>query len=174
MFIILAVFSNLRAYLSMSYPLEPVRPNWTPPVKRYCSCVNYFNGYLIVFGGRNFEKKFNDFWTTNIWYKTWERLSLTGEIMSNLYLGPRSDSLMFFSSIENQEMYIFGGKDEYGYITEVWYYNNLLGYTEKVLDFKEIRGLTDYSSGTLKVNSQEIIFVYGGRTLSKFSTDLWM
>jgi hypothetical protein len=174
MFIILVVILSLRAYLSMCY-LEPVRPNWTPPEKRYCSCISYLGGYFIVFGGRNFEKKFNDLWTNNIWFKTWERLSIPiGVIMSNLYLGPRSESLILISDTEHKEMYIFGGKDEYGYITDIWYYANDIGYLEKVLDFKEIRGLADYASGIHERNSKEMIFVYGGRTLSKFSTDLWM
>jgi hypothetical protein len=61
-------------------------------------------------------------------------------------------------------------KDEYGFYTEIWANSFNLRFIEKKKDFNEIKGLAEYASCATNEN---LIYVYGRKTYSNFSTDLW-
>ncbi|OMJ64964.1 hypothetical protein SteCoe_40695 [Stentor coeruleus] len=88
-------------------------------------------------------------------------------------MSPRSEALIFLDITEEHNFYMFGGKDEFGYITDIWYLGFDVRYFDKKKDFNEIKGLAEYASCSSYENSQNVIYVYGGRTLSNFSTVLW-
>ncbi|OMJ65587.1 hypothetical protein SteCoe_24670 [Stentor coeruleus] len=172
------ILSSLGAYATTSRYLESMTTNWTPPSKRKGSSIYEFTvgGSILMFGGVSFEKKFNDFWLLRFYDLSWERIELPyGNIMSSLYLGPRSEALILPTpdDVGEQIFYMFGGKDEFGYTTDIWFLNFGQRYFEKKKDFNEIKGLAEYSSCSNYENSVSVIYVYGGRTISNFSTVLW-
>lgn len=175
MIILWTMLSSLGAYATTSKYLESVTYSWTPPSKRKGSSILIFPNSdprdLAIFGGLSFEKKYNDLWLFREYTYFWERIEAPyGTIMSNLNLGPRSEAIIFLDEDDLFNLIIFGGKDEFGFNTELWTYHFNLRFIEKKKDFNEIKGLTDYASCHANKN---LIYIYGGRTLSKFSTDLW-
>ncbi|OMJ94866.1 hypothetical protein SteCoe_1893 [Stentor coeruleus] len=169
------LFLCLGAYpKSVSY-LESMTPNWTPPEKRNGSSLYTLDDILIVFGGKGFEKKYNDFWFAYHKDAGWERTEIpTGNALSNTYSGPRSEALLFHSGENPEFIFLFGGKDEYGFVTDIWSYHITLRVLEKILEFKEISGLSDFASCTSQNYTNNLLFIYGGRTFSNPSSDIWV
>lgn len=79
------LFLCLGAYPRSVRYLESMTPNWTPPEKRSGSSLYNVDDILIVFGGKGFEKKYNDFWFANRKDAGWERTEIpTGDALSNI------------------------------------------------------------------------------------------
>lgn len=164
----LAMLIYLGACYYLSYELKSMMDLFTPPEKLIGTCLILYYDKILAVGGKSQEKNYMSLWEYNTDYHFWKRLDLpTSLLPSKRYLGPRFDALC--NLISNTTFLFFGGKDSYGFTSDIWIFRPaartfyLMG-TPKVL-----LGLSEYGSCSIS----ESLYVYGGKTYSKYSYDIF-
>lgn len=147
--------------------------NLAPPEERNGVVFHgFYRDKLFMFGGKNFDSKFNDVYLYNLDSPLWERYDMaTGILPSNYNLGPRSEATIVDYNLGSEFLFhYFGGIDEFGYRTDLWMHDmNTRNWFNKG-EIYELYGLAEYAA----CSSNGILYVYGGRTYSSIKTELWV
>ena len=79
---------------------------------------------LVIFGGQDDLKKFNDLWVYSFSSNVWARVyPLTNLLPRKNYLEPRRSAVIFISSTNKNLVYVYGGTGENGPLQDLWSFN---------------------------------------------------
>ncbi|CAG9314116.1 unnamed protein product [Blepharisma stoltei] len=139
-------------------------PTFLSPSQRQYHSFTLVGGYLYLFGGDREGTKLNDLWRWDIVEKQWQEVTPGGTIPD-----PRSHHAC---SSYGDVMAVFGGVGEFGYLNDVFLYNSLTNVWYQIESASQI--IPSIRSGAcLDIKDSEIA-IYGGKTRSGLSDELWI
>ncbi|OMJ66509.1 hypothetical protein SteCoe_36618 [Stentor coeruleus] len=134
------------------------------PSLRFSHSMEILHGELILFGGKDKDKFFNDIWRYNIKKDTWIPLSPEGNPPT-----PRAD---FSSYIAGDAYIVWGGEDESGLTNDLFIYNcfsniwNTISTSSLIIPSKR-KSACIYAQ-------MPLIYIFGGIDNTGPCSDLWM
>ena len=134
------------------------------PSPRQFHSMQLVSGQFFVFGGKDGETYYNDVWKFNPKSERWSPISALGAIPSSRYACA--------SASEGDAFAIWGGEDKVGLKNDLYNFNALT-YTWEILE-PTTPSVPNPAKGACLVISIPKIYIFGGKTSSGFSSELWM
>lgn len=138
--------------------------NFLSPPSRYYHSMSLISGEFYVFGGRNQDTIFSDFWKFSPETRIWTPVETSGIAPSARYA--------FASMSRGDALAIWGGQGDIGLLNDMYIYNSL----KKSWQLIEPTSTTlpKPAKGACLVINIPKIYIYGGNTLSGPNNELWV
>lgn len=157
----LSKWTFLDAFNSTSQVLAN---KYLSPSPRFSHSMEILHGELILFGGKDKNRFFNDIWRYNIKKDTWIPLNPEGNPPT-----PRAD---FSSYIAGDALILWGGEDESGLTNDLFIYNGFNNMWNTIITPSLI--LPSKRKGACIYAQMPFMYIFGGLDDTGPCSDLWM
>lgn len=148
-----------------------------PPQARSEHSAVYSQNFnlLVIFGGRDDLKYFNDLWVYSFSNNLWTRVyPLTNLLPRKNYLEPRCSAAFFISNSNKNLVHIFGGTGENGPLNDLWSFNLVSRIWNFETVFMKFLPMLYFASDVFTRDGVDYLCAFGGIDVNGHSNALRM